>query len=181
MNGNWSRDRFTEALHFAAESHGNQKVPGSDIPYLYHITLVAMEIIAALQQGFAGNPDLAVQCALLHDVMEDAGRKYEELHGKFGNAVAEGVLALTKNPALEKNLRMQDSIVRIKRQPYEIWMVKMADRISNLRKPPDFWTASKIIAYKNEACMIYEELSEADELLGKRLLAKIQEYDNNYC
>ena len=140
-----------------------------------------MEIIAALQPGFAGNGDLAVQCALLHDVMEDAGREFGELRAQFGNAVAEGVQALTKDKSIKKNMRMKDSIERIKCQPREIWMVKMADRISNLQKPPSFWDVQKIVTYKNEACFIFEELSGADELLGKRLFEKIQVYEKNYC
>lgn len=181
MNKNWSQDVFLETFRFAAQAHVNQSVPGSDIPYLYHITLVAMEIIAALRYNDRVNGDFAVQCALLHDVLEDTGKGFDELKAVFGASVAEGVRALTKDSTLIKDKRMQDSIERIMRQPKEIWMVKMADRISNLQPPPAFWDAKKIISYKEEAALVYEKLSEADLYLSKRLFEKINKYQENYC
>jgi hypothetical protein len=44
----WNRNTYIKTLIFAATAHGNQKVPGSDLPYLTHVTLVTMEVIAAL-------------------------------------------------------------------------------------------------------------------------------------
>lgn len=42
-----------------------------------------------------------------------------------------------------KKLQMQDSLRRIKSQPREVWMVKMADRITNLQPPPGHWSEEK--------------------------------------
>ena len=65
--------------------------------------------------------DLAVQCALLHDVIEDAGISCEKLAAEFGPAVSDGVLALSKNNILKsKQEKMADSLARIKAQPKEI-------------------------------------------------------------
>ncbi|HPB82657.1 MAG TPA: HD domain-containing protein [Spirochaetota bacterium] len=181
MKNSWSRDIFADTFRYASEAHGDQKLPGSNISYVYHIALVAMEVCAAIQYGSVCDADLAVQCALLHDVMEDAGKDFHELQTNFGNTVAEGVRALTKDKTLAKELQMSDSLERILKQPREIWMVKMADRITNLQKPPGFWDKHKIIQYKNEALSIYEKLSGADDILAGRLLEKIQLYEQNYC
>lgn len=83
--------------------------------------------------------------------LEDTDTTYPELVRTFGPAVADGVLALTKEdsvgtdltPYQRKERRMADSLERIKAQPKEIWMVKMADRITNLQPPPKQWTPER--------------------------------------
>ena len=45
---------------------------------------------------------LAIQLALLHDTIEDTKTTYEEIQNLFGSIVADGVKALTKDTALEK-------------------------------------------------------------------------------
>lgn len=172
----WSQDLYQKAIRFAGEAHGEQRIPGSDLPYVIHISNVCMEVMAAVCRGEADNPDLAVQCALLHDTVEDAGITFETIKKVFGKDVADGVQALTKNSGLEKKLRMRDSIERIKLQPREIWMVKLADRITNLQPPPGHWTSEKIIDYRNEAEFILEELGSASVTLKVRLAQKIQNY-----
>jgi (p)ppGpp synthase/HD superfamily hydrolase len=49
----------------------HQLVPGTRIPYLMHFSLVAMELIAALAIESSLDGNLSVQCALLHDTLED--------------------------------------------------------------------------------------------------------------
>ena len=93
MKSKWSQDLYIKAFMFAAEAHKDQKVPGSDLPYIIHLALVSMEVMAALSVEDGLNGDLAVQCALLHDVMEDPKVPYEKLEAKFRSAVADGVWA----------------------------------------------------------------------------------------
>ena len=88
--------------------------------------------------------DLAISCALLHDVIEDANITYDELYTKFGEKIANGVEALTKDKTLaSKQEQMKDSIERLLAQPYEVQMVKLADRITNLGIPPKHWDNEK--------------------------------------
>jgi len=175
-NKTWSQDLYLKAIRFAGEAHGEQKIPGTDLPYVIHITSVCMEIMAAVCIGETDNPDLAVQCALLHDTIEDAGKTFDEIKMIFGIDVAHGVLALTKNKNIEKKYRMADSIERIKLQPREIWMVKLADRITNLQPPPPHWNSEKIKDYRKEAEYIFEHLREASPFLKDRLAEKIKTY-----
>jgi (p)ppGpp synthase/HD superfamily hydrolase len=173
----WSPDRYRDAWLFAAEVHNGQQVPGTALPYIVHIGMVAMEVTTALVQGNrVDQPDLAVQCALLHDVIEDTGVSYVRVAERFGSAVADGVQALTKDSELPKSAQMADSLARIEAQPKEIWMVKLADRIANLQPPPSHWNAERVAAYRQEAHQILQRLGPSDAYLAARLQTKIQEY-----
>jgi (p)ppGpp synthase/HD superfamily hydrolase len=59
----------------------------------------------------------------------------------------------------------------------EIACVKLADRITNLQHPPNYWTKEKIKAYRDEAIFIYNEINKYSKFLGDRLKEKIQEYE----
>jgi (p)ppGpp synthase/HD superfamily hydrolase len=172
----WAQESYLKAYKFAASAHRGQTVPGTDLPYIMHISFVSMEVIAALRISDGYAEDLAVQCALLHDVIEDTDATYEQLNQEFGIQVADGVLALSKDKTLVKSLQMEDSLKRIMRQPKEVQMVKLADRITNLQPPPDYWTREKISHYREEAIEIYNALREANDLLASRLWQKIEEY-----
>jgi (p)ppGpp synthase/HD superfamily hydrolase len=178
----WSPDAWHEAWRFAAEAHHGQQVPGSPLPYVVHVAAVAMEVGHAIARRLelgqpVAQPDLAIQVALLHDVVEDTSVSLEQLRGRFGDAIADGVAALSKNFLVgDKRAQMRDSLARIQAQPAEVWMVKLADRITNLQPPPHFWTREKIRAYRAEAGEIHAQLGSACEVLGPRLLAKIAAY-----
>ena len=176
MKSRWSQDLYMKAYYFAAHAHKNQMVPGSDLPYIVHVNLVSMEIMAALVVETEKNGDLAVPCALLHDVIEDTETTVEQVKVVFGSAVARGVNALSKNKSIKKEDRLIDSIKRIKTQPEEIWMVKLADRITNLQPPPSHWTTNKIIHYLKQAEEIHEALKDASDFLSLRLEKKMAEY-----
>jgi (p)ppGpp synthase/HD superfamily hydrolase len=139
-----------------------------------------MELIAALEVESFVDSDLAVQCALLHDVLEDTPTTYQEIETQFGKAVAAGVLSLSKDAALPKEQRLEDSLARIRLQPKEVWIVKLADRITNLAPPPAFWTREKCQHYLRDAFIIHSALKEASAYLGNRLLEKIEAY-RQYC
>lgn len=174
----WDQDNYQTAWRFAATIHQGQTLPGSDIPYLHHLGLVAMEACAAVAQDAVANPDRLVLCALLHDAIEDTDTPYDEIQARFGRDIADGVQALSKNPQLPtKREQMQDSLHRIRQQPREVWMVKLCDRITNLQAPPAHWDQTKIAAYQDEARLILRELGEASPFLAARLAEKIAGYD----
>lgn len=173
----WSEDLYLKAIDFAANAHKDQKMQGKNYTYVVHVASVCMEVIACLFNTKVNNPDLAIQCALLHDTLEDTKITYQDIELNFGKKVAEGVLALTKNEKLEKSMQLTDSIDRIKKARLEIGIVKLADRIVNLQEPPPHWTKEKINRYFNEAKFIHKSLSHCSEFLAKRLLEKITNYE----
>ena len=176
MKSKWSQELFIKAYYYAAKAHHGQLVPGSDLPYITHISLVSMEIMASLSSENKRNGDLAIQCALLHDIIEDTSITYEQFRNEFGTEVADGVKALTKNKNLEKKDQMKDCLKRIEKQPMEVWMVKMADRITNLQPPPSHWDLKKREEYREQAKQIYNSLKDADVFLADRLKRKIEDY-----
>jgi (p)ppGpp synthase/HD superfamily hydrolase len=170
------QDPWLAAWHFAAHAHRKQTLPGSDLPYVVHLGAVSMEILVAHQQASFARPVLAVQCALLHDTLEDTETDESALVAAFGVEVAAGVRALTKEPSLPSADAMADSLRRVRLQPAEIWAVKLADRITNLGPPPTHWTIAKIASYRAEAQLILEALGEAHAPLAKRLAERIEAY-----
>ncbi|MCK7539411.1 MAG: hypothetical protein MZV63_55150 [Marinilabiliales bacterium] len=82
-------------------------------------------------------PGFAIQTALLHDTIEDTATTRAELEERFGEDIAEAVWALTKDPKLLKDYRLTDVPWRRSGNAgKEVWAVKLADRITNLQKPP---------------------------------------------
>lgn len=175
----WSPDLYLRAVQFAAKAHAGQKLPGSELPYLLHCCQVTAEIQAVLTVEPSDRPDLAVVCALLHDVVEDTNVTFERVASEFGADVAAGVAALSKDPILPKELAMADSLRRIQQEPREIWLVKLADRCVNLEPPPHYWKPEKIAAYQAEAVVIADTLGAASPYLNARLRARITRYPHN--
>jgi (p)ppGpp synthase/HD superfamily hydrolase len=138
---------------------------------------VAMETIAVLSVEEGWDGDLVVQCALLHDVLEDTDRSDEGIEQRFGKAVADGVRALTRDGTVkDRRAQILENLERIRRQPWEIWMVKMADRIANLQPPPKDWTPEHITAYREESRIIHRALGKANSSLADRLAQRIANY-----
>jgi guanosine-3',5'-bis(diphosphate) 3'-pyrophosphohydrolase len=172
------QDTYQKTILFATTKHHNlgQTIPGTNLPYLVHLSNVAMEIIFAAHHSTNFDTDFAVQLALLHDTLEDTDTTFEELSQAFSHSVADGVLALSKNKSLAKEDQLNDSIERILLQPKEVWSVKLADRITNLQKPPSHWSPSKISQYHREAQSILEKLKGGNQYLEDRLFQKINDY-----
>lgn len=167
---------YQKAILFAAQKHAGQIITGTQVPYLVHVCNVAMEVLIAGQHTPGFNISEAVQVALLHDTIEDTDTSYEELGGAFGDNIAAGVLALTKNKQLSQTGQMPDSLKRIKQLPKEIWAVKLADRITNLQKPPELWSNSKKSSYLDEAVLITTYLEGGNAYLENRIKELIQSY-----
>jgi guanosine-3',5'-bis(diphosphate) 3'-pyrophosphohydrolase len=174
----WSQDEYTRAWRLACDAHNGQCMPGSDLPYVNHVANVAREVMTEIAHDpDQYNANLAVLCALLHDTIEDTSITYDDLLKSFGIQVADGVAALSKNKDINsKEQRMLDSLTRIKQQPKEVWLVKLADRIVNLQPPPKTWGNDKKLKYHAEAKLILNQLDEASERLGLRLRDKIAAY-----
>lgn len=168
---------YQKAIKFAAEKHKNQKVPGTNSNYLLHISNVGMEVLIAYYVSKDFDIDYAIQMALLHGTLEDTETKFKELQKEFGDKIAFGVQALTKNNNLSsKKEKLIDSLVRINKLEKEVGIVKLADRITNLQPPPSFWNKNRVLNYLIEAKLIDKMLSNKNEYLNNRLQRKIAAY-----
>jgi (p)ppGpp synthase/HD superfamily hydrolase len=145
------------------------------LPYLVHVSSVAMEVIAALQAEPGHDDDLAVTAAPLYDVVEDTSTTVEVVAAALGPRAA-GVSALTESAALDKPAAMTDTLARILKQPLEIAIVKLGDRVINLAPPPPRWSAPKVAAYRAEAQTILDALGAASPFLSARLAERSRTY-----
>lgn len=175
-------DELQDIWQLVSRLHNGQKYGGSEfgehIEYINHVGSVTFEILNAIQFEPAMDAELAIKCALLHDSVEDTPFSYDKILQLFGNEVAEGVSALTKNTDIQsKELQMRDSLRRIKLQPKEVWAVKLADRIVNLYAPPYYWNDEKKKQYLGEAKLIWSELKIGNAYLALRLEQKISAYE----
>ncbi|PNW29147.1 HD domain-containing protein [Formosa algae] len=171
------QELYQKAIQFSGEKHSEQKVPGSNANYVLHLSNVAMEVLMAYQNTPDFDLAFAIQLALLHDTLEDTSTTFKTLEKKFGIAIAEGVSALTKDETLPtKTERMLDSLKRINTLEKEVGLVKLADRITNLQRPPKHWNTAKIHAYGEEAKLIYQQLQDKNTYLADRLKHKIEDY-----
>ena len=173
-----TQSHYQKAIKFAAAKHAaqNQTIPGTNLPYVVHLSNVAMEILIASFHSENFNLDFAIQVALLHDTLEDTSTTFGGLETEFGVDIAKAVFALTKNTELPGEVQMQDCIRKIKLLQPEVWAVKLADRITNLQPPPPHWNKERKIRYRDEAGFILSELKDGNEYLVKRLEGKIEEY-----
>lgn len=184
MQHTWNIDSLQHMWHLATRLHGTQtyggQLEGEQIPYMNHIGSVVFEVLNAIPHDSSIDADLAIACAILHDTLEDTEADYEAIKTLFGQAVADGVAALTKNSALPKQEQMMDSLLRIKAQPKAVWLVKMADRVCNLYAPPHYWNETKKRSYQAEARIIHEQLHAGNAYMAARLHEKIDMYQRYF-
>jgi (p)ppGpp synthase/HD superfamily hydrolase len=124
--------RFSAALAFAAELHGNQLRKGTSIPYVSHLLAVASIV---LEHG--GSEDEAI-AALLHDAVEDQGGlpTLERIRARFGDAVAGIVAECTdthEDPKPAWRPRKEAYLAAIPHKSAGARLVSCADKLHNAR------------------------------------------------
>lgn len=129
---------------FAAEKHKNQCRKDVDAsPYINH-PLALARVLAV--EGGVDNPDV-ICAALLHDTIEDTDTTANELEEIFGDKVTSIVLEVTDDKSLEKVVRKEEQVRHAPLISAEAKLVKLADKICNLRdilaSPPADWTAER--------------------------------------
>jgi guanosine-3',5'-bis(diphosphate) 3'-pyrophosphohydrolase len=146
---------FVKAVAFAADRHRNQRRKGADAsPYINHPIEVAN--VLANEGEIA---DAIVLCAaVLHDTIEDTKTTADELAALFGPEVTAVVQEVTDDKSLEKHVRKQRQIEHAPHLSTEAKLVKLADKICNLRdmlaSPPADWPVERKQAYFDWAAKV---------------------------
>lgn len=119
-----------QALAFAADKHRTQRrKDASASPYINHP--IALSNILLNEGGV--EDERVLVAALLHDTLENTETTAQELVRLFGKEIAELVLEVTDDKALPKAERKR---LQIKHAPHisrQAKLVKLADKICNLR------------------------------------------------
>ena len=148
-----------KALAFAAHKHRDQRrkdVKAS--PYINHP--IALADILCNEGGIT---DENVLCtALLHDTVEDTETTPAELTQLFGKTVSDLVMELTDDKTLPKAERKRLQIEHAAHASYQAKLVKLADKISNLRDiaatPPADWDMNRKQEYFNWAKKVVDQI-----------------------
>ena len=137
-----------DALAFAAHKHRDQRRKNvAASPYINHPIALAHVLVCD-----GKIEELTVLCAaILHDTVEDTQTTLAEIEGRFGARVASVVGEVSDDTSLPKARR---KVVQIEHAPHvsrEAKLVKLADKISNVRDvaddPPANWSSERRIEY----------------------------------
>ena len=150
------------ALAFAAHKHRDQRrkdVAAS--PYINHPIALADVLV---NEG--GVEEIEVLCAaLLHDTIEDTDTTRDEVAGAFGERVAAIVAEVTDDKTLAKAERKEAQVEHAAHISREAKLVKLADKICNLRDvvahPPAGWSLERRREYFDWAKRVVDRLRGA--------------------
>ena len=155
-----------EAAAFAADKHRDQrrKDPAAS-PYINHP--IALANILANEGGILDAT--VIVAALLHDTIEDTETTAAELRQLFGEEVAEVVMEVTDDKSLPRAERKRLQIEHAGHISESAKLVKMADKIANLRdiaaSPPEDWTLERRREYFDWAKRVVDGLGDVSPTL----------------
>jgi len=147
------------ALAFAAHKHRDQRRKDAQAsPYINHPIALA-NVLAREGRIY----DVDVLCAaLLHDTVEDTRTTPRELRRVFGQKIARIVAEVTDDKSLSKAKRKALQIQHARHISPQAKLVKLADKISNVRdvarRPPATWERSRQREYFDWAKRVVDRL-----------------------
>jgi len=147
------------ALAFAAHKHRDQRRKDVNAsPYINHP--IALADVLVNEGGVA---EVEVLCsALLHDTIEDTATTPGELAGAFGARIAAIVGEVTDDKTLKKAERKALQVEHAAHISREAKLVKLADKICNLRDvaghPPADWSLERRREYFDWAKQVVDRL-----------------------
>lgn len=141
---------LSKAIVFAADKHRNQRRKDSDSsPYINH----PLDLLYVLVNEGSVFDQTTLLAAVLHDTVEDTDTSPSEIATIFGDDVLSVVLEVTDDKSLPKAERKQLQIEHAYTISDRAKLVKLADKICNLRdmvnRPPALagWNQQRIHEY----------------------------------
>lgn len=162
-------DRVRTTYQFAAAVHDGQlRDEGS--PFIAHPVHVATILWNEL-----GNRKVdLVLAALCHDVLEDCPEIAPAVLGDLiGQSALELVLAVTRQGVAEdlKTARDSEYLDSIRRASHDVRLLKLADRIHNLRSIPAAGNPAKARRYLDVSRTEFLPIAAATDVTAERLVA----------
>jgi guanosine-3',5'-bis(diphosphate) 3'-pyrophosphohydrolase len=166
VSGKDNVQKILDAALFAAQKHTHQRRKGVDAePYVNHLIEVAQLVANATTPAETE----VVIAALLHDSIEDVGVTKQELVDTFGQAVADLVMEVTDDKTKPKSERKTLQVVSAPFKSPGAGLIKLADKISNLRaikgSPPADWSPETKREYVAWASKVIEGLKSPNPIL----------------
>jgi guanosine-3',5'-bis(diphosphate) 3'-pyrophosphohydrolase len=147
------------ALEFAARKHRDQRRKDADAtPYINH----PIQLAGVLVNEAGIDAAQVIIAALLHDTVEDTQTTPAELAREFGFAVADLVMEVTDDKSLPKAERKRLQVEHAAHLSAGARLVKLADKICNLRDmsaaPPADWDITRRREYFDWARAVVDRL-----------------------
>jgi guanosine-3',5'-bis(diphosphate) 3'-pyrophosphohydrolase len=141
-------NRIVAAIAFAADKHRHQRRKDAEgSPYINHP--IALANVLANEGGV--EDERVLIAAILHDTLEDTETSEQELVRLFGQEVAQIVAEVSDDKSLPKAERKQRQVVHASGLSRRAKLVKLADKICNLRDiaatPPADWPDERKAEY----------------------------------
>ena len=151
--------RFIRAVDFAAAKHRNQRRKDEEAsPYINHP--IALTRVLKVEAGVADADVLSA--ALLHDTIEDTETTREELEREFGARIAGIVAEVSDDTSLRREERKRLQVEHAASLSREAKLVKLADKICNVRDmldaPPAHWNLARRQEYFDWAREVVDQL-----------------------
>lgn len=148
-----------KALAFSAHKHKDQRRKDVESsPYINHPISLASILC---NEGHITDIDV-ICAALLHDTVEDTDTTAEVLEQEFGAVIGNIVMEVTDDKTLDKLARKQGQIDHAAHISDQAKLVKLADKISNLRdlagNPPSDWSVEQRQEYFYWAQAVIDQL-----------------------
>ncbi|EJO53411.1 bifunctional (p)ppGpp synthetase/guanosine-3',5'-bis(diphosphate) 3'-pyrophosphohydrolase [Burkholderia multivorans] len=152
-------NKLIAAIAFAADRHRNQRRKDEEAsPYINHPIALA----DVLANEVAIEDERVIVAAVLHDTIEDTETTEQELLRLFGKDVANIVLEVTDDKSLPKETRKRLQIEHAAHISRRAKLVKLADKICNLRDlaqhPPADWPLERKQAYFDWAKSVVDRM-----------------------
>ncbi|KGX39558.1 HD domain-containing protein [Burkholderia pseudomallei] len=137
-------NKLVAAIAFAADKHRNQRRKDHEAsPYINHP--IALANVLANEAGV--EDERVLLAAVLHDTIEDTETTEQELVRLFGKEVADIVTEVTDDKSLPKAERKRLQVEHAAHISRRAKLVKLADKICNLRdiakSPPADWSVER--------------------------------------
>ncbi len=135
---------IVKAFDFAAKKHRDQRRKDhAASPYINH----PISLVSILVNEAGISDENVIAAAVLHDTIEDTDTTPEEIERHFGPKIRSIVEEVTDNRSLPRAERKALQIQHAPHLSKEAAMVKLADKIANLRdlhcSPPLNWTCER--------------------------------------
>ncbi len=158
-NSFFDPNTLSKAFTFALNAHKNQKRDAGE-PYIIHPVAVA-NILTDLKLDTA-----TITTGLLHDTIEDTKATYKTVEKEFGKEVADLVDGVTKISQLEGKANTHSKAENFRKlilatsKDIRGLLVKLADRLHNMRTISSASNSEKRIRISNETMEIYAPLAD---------------------
>ncbi len=155
-----------QAFKFAADKHREQRRKDKDAsPYVNH-PIEVVEILWSVGQV----RDVSVLvAAILHDTIEDTDATEGDISTLFGAEIAAIVQQVTDDKSLPKQVRKQLQIENAAHKSKDARLIKLADKITNVRAigsfPPTSWSHDRKIEYLDWSERVVAGLRGANQAL----------------